>query len=221
MVDPSLLKLLCRMGEPSAPLPTPIPIPIPGEWPNIDRGESVVANGLWRSMEPVGLRRRVGLLPVGGEPMPIGGGRLIRALRSSAPVKEPDEEAEEFKRKEKRSKRDPAGAGSDPAPSSPNSFMRSFKGPVSGREPVRKSVRWAILFSNVWSTDDDLELPKMTLLSRREPWLGERTPLPLNTGDWSSSGEESEDFLSTILLAADALRGKFRPLIPSCCCSCW
>lgn len=100
-------------------------------------------------MEPVGLRRRVGLLLEGGELMPSGGGRLMRALVSSAPVKEPDEEDEEFKRKEKRSKRD--AVASVPAPSSAGTFgptlMRSFKDPVSGREPVRKSGRWAILFS--------------------------------------------------------------------------
>lgn len=51
-------------------------------------------------MEPLGLRRRVGLLE-GGEPMLECGGRLIRAEGSSAPVKEPV--VGEFRRKEKRS----------------------------------------------------------------------------------------------------------------------
>lgn len=92
-------------------------------------------------MEPVGLRRRVGLLMEGGEPMPSRGGRLIRALESSAPFKEPVKEDEEFKRKEKRSKRDPAG--SFPVLMSPSSLCptltRSCESPVSGSEPVRKS----------------------------------------------------------------------------------
>lgn len=52
-------------------------------------------------MEPVGLRRRVGLLLEGGELMLDCGDRLIRVLGSSAPVKEPVREG--FKRKEKRS----------------------------------------------------------------------------------------------------------------------
>lgn len=96
-------------------------------------------------MDPVGLRRRVGLLLEGGEPMPSSGGRLIR-VESSDPVKELAE-GEEFNRKEKRSKRDPAGS----VLWSPSSFgptlMRSFKGPVSGSELVRKRERWALPFS--------------------------------------------------------------------------
>lgn len=80
----------------------------------------MLANGLWRSMEPVGLRRRVGLRLAGGEPMLSEGGRLSRVLRSSAPVRDPDEEDEEFIRKEMRSKRDPAE--SVRAPRSPGSF---------------------------------------------------------------------------------------------------
>ena len=118
---PSLLKLLCRRGV--VPAPTPIPIP----WPNMDRGESVVVNDLWRSMEPVGLSRRVGLLPEGGEPkLSGGGGRLMRLLKSSAPLKEPDKD-DEFTRKDKRSKRDP---GSSPRSLCPT-LRRSLEGPVS------------------------------------------------------------------------------------------
>lgn len=114
-------------------------------------------------MEPVGLRRRVGLLLEGGELMLDCGGRLIRVLGSSDPVKEPVRE--EFKRKEKRSKRVPGG--SVPVTNSSSfapALVRSFESPVSGIELVRKSGRWVCLFSNVWP-------PKMTLLSRREPVL--------------------------------------------------
>lgn len=93
----------------------------------------------------------VGLPLEGGELIPSDGGRLIRALWSSAPFKEPDEEVEEFKRKEKRSKRDPAESG--PMLSSPSSFRpmltRLFESPVSGSELVRKSERWAIPLSSV------------------------------------------------------------------------
>lgn len=82
---------------------------------------------------PVGLRRRVGLLLEVGEPMPSREGRL---MGSSAPDKELDEE---FKRKERRSKRDPPAS----VPGSPSFLcpilMRSFESPVSGSEPVRKS----------------------------------------------------------------------------------
>lgn len=60
-------------------------------------------NDLWRSMEPVGLRRKVGLLLVGEVLMIDCGARLMRMLGSSAPFKEPDEEDEEFNRMEKRS----------------------------------------------------------------------------------------------------------------------
>lgn len=61
--------------------------------------------------------------------------------------------------------------------------------------------------------DADLWLPKMTLLSRREPVPGDdSTPFPFSTGDESSK----EDDLITILLLADALRGEFGPLVPVC-----
>lgn len=82
-------------------------------------------------MELVGLRRRVGLLLEGGEVTPNCGGRLMRALESSAPDKEPDAEDEEFKRKEKRSKRDEARSVPEPT-------SGSF-GPISGSEAARKS----------------------------------------------------------------------------------
>lgn len=111
----------------------------------------MVVNDLWRSIEPVGLRRRVGLLAGGGEWMfgDICKGRLIRALGSSAPVKEPEvEEDEEFKRKEKRSKREVTGSA---AVTGSGSFaaklLRSIESPVSGSELVWKSGR--CLFSNV------------------------------------------------------------------------
>lgn len=66
--------------------------------------------------------------------------------------------------------------------------------------------------------DADLWLPKRTLLSRRELLVEDGdSPFPFSTGDFNSSGEESEDFLSTKLLVADALRGRFRPLVPGCC----
>lgn len=42
------------------------------------------------------------------------------------------------------------------------------------------------------------------------------TSLPLSTGDFKSSEEESEDFLITVLLRVDALKGKLRPLVPGC-----
>lgn len=107
------------------------------------------ANGLWKSIEPVGLRRRVGLLLAGGEPMARDAGRLMCVLRSSAPLRDPDKEDEEFIRKERRSKRDPPD--SVPALRSPNSFnpavKRSFE--VSGRELVRNTDRWAFPFSCV------------------------------------------------------------------------
>lgn len=85
-------------------------------------------------MEPVGLRRRVGLLLEVGEPMPSDGGRLIRELGSSAPVEEPDVEDDKFIRK--RSKRDAVAS----APS-------SLAGPTSGRELAWKSGRWVFPFS--------------------------------------------------------------------------
>lgn len=201
---PSLLRLLCRMG--ALTLPVPAPIPSPCVWLNTDRGESAVASDRWRSMEAVGLRRRVGLLPEGGELMLGCGGRLIRLLRSSPPVKEPDEE--ELKRKEKRSKRLPTGSA--PAPNS-CSFApkRSVESPESGRELARKRGRWACLFSNVW-------LPKMTLWSRRELCPGDwGTPFPLSIWDCKSSKEQS-DFLGAVLLIAGALKGEFTPLIPDC-----
>lgn len=216
-MTPSLLKLLCRMGVPTPPEPTPFPTPC--VWPNIDKGESVVVNGLWRSMEPVGLRRRVGLLLEGGELMPSCGGRLMRELDSSAPVKEPDVEDEEFKRNEKRSKRDTSG--SVPAPTSSSfvpTLMRSFESPVSGSEAVWKRGRRACPVSNVCSMDVDLWPPKMTLLSRREPGLEDRSdPLPLSAGDCKSS---KEDALITILLVADDLSGGFRAFAPGFW-SCW
>lgn len=141
---PSILELLSRMGA-------PVPVPIPCVWPNIAKAESTVVRGLWRSTEPVGLRRRLGLLLEGGEPMAHSGGRLITALGLSAPVTEPGWEEDEFERKDKRSKRD--AAGSVPVPGSPSSFcpklMASYEGPLSGSEMVRKSGRWAVPFSLV------------------------------------------------------------------------
>lgn len=147
-IVPSLLKLLCSKEGPIDAGPTPIPSPAVG--PNLDKGESVVLNCLWRSIEPVGLRRRVGLLLEGGELMLSGGSRFIGVLGSSPPVKELDDE---FKRKDKRSKRDPGG--SVPVLTSLNSF-RSTKGPVSGNELARKRERWAFALSGDWSTDVDL-----------------------------------------------------------------
>lgn len=59
--------------------------------------------------------------------------------------------------------------------------------------------------------DADLWLPKMTLLSRREPVpVDGSTPFPFSTG------ESSKDDLMTILLLADVLRGEFGPLVPVC-----
>lgn len=95
-------------------------------------------NGLWKS------KVLVILLLEGGELMPSDGGRLIRELGSSTPFMEPDEEDEVFKRKEKRSKRDPAESVT--VPRSPNSFrpilIRLFEFViVSGSELVPKIVR--------------------------------------------------------------------------------
>jgi len=67
--------------------------------------------------------------------------------------------------------------------------------------------------------DADLWLPKRRLLSRREPVDG-GSAFPFTTGDFKSSGEESEDLLSPELFVRDARRGEIRPLVPGCCCCC-
>lgn len=113
-------------------------------------------------MEPVGLRRRVGLLLEGGEVRLSGEGLLIRLLASSVPVKEPEDDDEEFKRREKRSKRDTPWSAPllNPLNSFEAALMRLNVGPVSGSEPVRRNGRWArgfaLPFSWVLSTDADL-----------------------------------------------------------------
>lgn len=139
----SLLKLLCRMGVLTLPAPTPIAC----VWPNMVRVDSVEANGRWRSMEPVGLRRRLGLLLEGGEPMLACGARLIRVPASSAPFKEL--ETGVFKKTEKRSEPEPAGAALVPDSSSfTPTLIRSLPNGTSGSELVRNSERCAALFSN-------------------------------------------------------------------------
>lgn len=107
-------------------------------------------------MDPVGLSRLVGLLLEDGElKLRGGGGRLIRAPRSSVPVRED----EEVRRKERRSIRDP-DSGSFPEPRSLTSFIPevtwSLKDPVSGREPLRNRERWVLSFSPPRSRDGDL-----------------------------------------------------------------
>lgn len=140
---PSLLKLLCRMGV----LTLPAPMPIACAWPNMVRVDSGGANGRWRSTEPVGLRRRLGLLLEGGEPMLACGARLIRVAGSSAPFKEP--EAGLFRKMEKRSEPEAAGAALVPDSSSfTPTLKRSLPNGTSGSELVRNSERCAALFSN-------------------------------------------------------------------------
>lgn len=175
----------------------------------------MVANDRWRSMEPVGLRRRLGLLRAGGLMLNCGG-RLRRTFCSSAPIKEL---VVEFKMELMRSKRLPTGSVLGLVSSSLlPMFVRSFRSPVSGSEPVWNSERWTGLFSGEASPGADLLPPKMTLLPRREPGLeGGDTPFPFSTWDCKSSKGESEDFLSGELLML-VLRGEFSPL--ACCWSC-
>lgn len=140
---PSLLKLLCRMGVLTLPVPTPITC-VSLNMARVDSGE---AKGRWSSMEPVGLRRRLGLLLEGGEPMLACGARLIRALPSSTPFKEP--EAEAFRRMEKRSKRCPTESVFAPGSSSFDpTLKRSLENGTSGSELARNSERCPALFSN-------------------------------------------------------------------------
>lgn len=166
-------------------------------------------------MEPVGLRRRLGLLEAGGLMLDCGG-RLTQMFGSSPPVKEL---VVEFKMKEMRSKRVPTGSVLGPVSSSLlPTLLRLFRSPVSGSELVWNSERWTGLFSDAASPAADLWPPKMTLLPRRELELEDGDPpFPFSIWDCKSSKGESEDFLSEELLMP-VLRGEFRPL--ACCWSC-
>lgn len=76
-------------------------------------------------------------------------------LDSSAPFRDPEEE--EFRRKDRRSRRDCAGSGL--APTSAGSFslimVGSAEDPISGSEPERNRVLWVDPFSNAFSDEEE------------------------------------------------------------------
>lgn len=112
--------------------------------------------GRCRSMDPVGLSRRVGLVIEGGELRPREGGRLMREqLDSSVPLS--DREEEGFRKKDKRSRRDRDGSGLGPisAGSLGLTMVGSVEGPISGSEPERNRVWWVIPFSKVLSKEEE------------------------------------------------------------------
>lgn len=138
----SLLRLLCRAL---------------GPWLNMeDMGGSEMETGRCRSMDPAGLSRRVGLVMEGAGLEPREGARLMRELQNSSALFS-DPEEEEFRRKDRRSRRDCAGSGL--APTSPGSFSLTMVGsaedPVSGSEPERNRVLRVVPFSNALSDEEE------------------------------------------------------------------
>lgn len=140
-----------------------------------------MARGRCRSMEVVGLSRRVGLVVVGEPRFRLGPRLILEEPESPAPFREPDE----FTRKERRSRRDPGGFPLGPV--SPGSLLLTAGDPVSGRELVRNRGRWTFPFSSFWSEDVERYAPKRTLLSRRELVVGDGgAPLPLGSEEFCS-----------------------------------
>lgn len=121
-----------------------------------DKGDSEMETGRCRSMDPAGLSKRVGLVIEGGGLKPREGGRLMRELQNSSALFS-DPEEEEFRRKDRRSRRDCAGSGL--APTSPGSFSLTMVGsaedPISGTELERNRVLWAVPFSNAFSDEEE------------------------------------------------------------------
>lgn len=90
----------------------------------------------------------MGLLPEGGEPTLTCGARLMRVVASSAPFKEP--EVGEFRRMEKRSKRELTGSVLVPDSSSvPVRLKRSLVKGASGSELLLNRERCAALLSSL------------------------------------------------------------------------